>query len=206
MTIYRCTASGVAFGADSWTFGLHLSKSAGTIDGAMTAFTAYMDKLWNGNGSTVVGISGYYTDHTQVQALVVTALDPVTGKNVEQLQANSTLAGFSTDTELPGEVACCVSLRTALPTRAGRGRFYLPNTVVTTVQAGVFVDSFILDVVEGAQYALDSLVTSTYIPVIYHASTKTGTSITSVDAGNVPDVQRRRRNKLVEARQSLPIS
>jgi len=115
-------------------------------------------------------------------------------------------AGGAGGDPLPGEVALSVSLRTSLPTRAGRGRFYLPNPQTSVIIAGLFSNPFVADVVEAAQLGLDGLVADGYPAVIYHATTKTSTPLTSVDVGNVPDVQRRRRNKLTEARQSLPIS
>lgn len=206
MTIYRCTATGVNQGLDSWTFGLHVQKVGGSVAAALTAWQSFMDNLFNGDGGGVNGIAGDYSTHLTVQSLVVTALDALTGKNSEQAQSGSVLAGTAGGDPLPGEVACCVSLRTSLPTRAGRGRFYLPNPNTGAVTAGVFNNSFVSDVVEAAQYGLDNLVTATYVPIIYHASSITGTTITSVDVGSVPDVQRRRRNKLTESRQSLPVS
>lgn len=185
--------------------GLHLSKAAGTIDDAMTAFAAFWTKIWDGNGGTVVGLSGYFNAHTVAESLVVTALDPLTGKNVEQLQASVNHHGIGVDFSLPGEVAVCVSFRTALPTRAGRGRCYLPNPTIDVMSDGLYDHTFILDTVTAMQYGLQSLSTAGYPAVIYHAGPKTFTPITSVDVGDVPDSQRRRRNKLVENRQSLPV-
>jgi hypothetical protein len=41
--------------------------------------------------------------------------------------------------------------------------------------------------------------------VIYHRATGTTSLVTSLDVGDVIDTQRRRRNKLIEARTSRPI-
>ena len=41
--------------------------------------------------------------------------------------------------------------------------------------------------------------------VIYHRGPGTTTTVTSLDVGDVIDTQRRRRNKLIEARTSRPL-
>jgi hypothetical protein len=52
---------------------------------------------------------------------------------------------------------------------------------------------------------LNVLSISSATPVLYHRDLLTTTTIVTVDVGNVFDAQRRRRNKLVETRQSRPV-
>lgn len=206
MTIFRVSAAGISPGGDEWQFGMHLLKVGGTAGGALTAWSAAIDALWNGDGDTVLGVGQYYQTTVQLQSLVATALDPLTGKNATQAVGSDSLVGTGSGQGLPAAVAVCVSTRTALPTRAGRGRFYMPAPLVSVMLNGKFETSVVADYVAAAQLALDSLSASTYPAVIYHRSSMTSTAITSVDVGNVPDVQNRRRNKVVEARQSMPVS
>lgn len=206
MTIYRVVATGISPGGDTFNFGLHLSKAGGSAADALTAWTTAIDNLWNGDGGTVVGVGGYYGTSTQIQSLVATALDPITGKNATQAQGSVSQAGFGSGQELPANTALCVSTRTGVPTRAGRGRYFLPGPLVSTLLNGLWENVVVLDFVTASQYMLNGLVASTYVPVIYHRATLSSTPITSTDVGDVPDVQNRRRNKIVEARQSLPVS
>jgi hypothetical protein len=205
MTIYRATAQGISPGGDEFQFGLHLAKAGGTVADALGAFTQFATDLWDGNGGTVVGLTTYYGTSTQLQNLVVTSLDPVTGKNVAQASGAVSFSGTGSGQELPPNTAVCVSTRTGIPTRSGRGRFFLPGPLVSVMLAGSFETSMVADFVAAAAFALTGLVTSTYVPVIFHRTTLTSTPIVSVDVGSVPDVQNRRRNKITEHRQSSPI-
>jgi hypothetical protein len=205
MTIFRCATTGTGPGIDTFQFGLHLLQAGGNVEDAVAAYAAAVDLLWNGDGDTVSGVSQYYSADTVLQSHVATALDPSTGKNTSQALSPTSLAGTGVTEALPGEVALCVSTRTGVPTRAGRGRFFLPAPAVATMSAGIFSNSLPTDAAAGAAAALNSLITAGYPAVIYHSSTLSFTAISSVDCGNVPDVQRRRRNKLVESRYSQPV-
>jgi hypothetical protein len=122
-------------------------------------------------------------------------------------------SGSASNTQLPYEVACCVTLRGTTAGRRGRGRFYLPPmhaAMLTTTGGswGVTVTSTGTATVLGTLgTAFASFVSATRRVCV--ASKVGGTlvmnPVNTVEIGNVPDAQRRRRNRLVEARTSLPI-
>lgn len=67
------------------------------------------------------------------------------------------------------------------------------------------------DLADSAAAMLNTLLTGGLVPVIFHRTASPGveqfsrTQITSLDVGDVLDTQRRRRNKLVESRDSRVI-
>ena len=107
----------------------------------------------------------------------------------------------------------CFSLRTAIPGRSYRGRFYWPawqftNTAAmrfSTVDQGVMVASFvslnngILAAQEAAEPGVDAAL------CVRSRLLNEETLVTSVAVGDVPDVQRRRRDDLVENYVSLAV-
>ena len=115
--------------------------------------------------------------------------------------------GTSSANALPFEVACAVSFRTDKRGPRGRGRVYLPPFAVDAMNSGlgVFTDSAIktgggfiqdiFDAVNGSSYAYDPLVVSMRGKELH--------KIQSIDVGNVPDSQRRRRRSQTEARATI---
>lgn len=202
MTFYRNEAKGSLTNGEQWTFTLHTQKTAGVLADAHSAWVAAVNDLWDGITPPDDSITQLFCDSLTVDELVTTELDAVTGKNVAQTRSQPALAGTGTADCLPHEVAVAVSLRTALPTHAGRGRFYLPSPTLDECVEARLRSSAQLSILNASVLMLEDLITSTYVPVIYHRSSKTGTVLTSIDVGDVFDSQRRRRDKLVEVRQS----
>lgn len=111
---------------------------------------------------------------------------------------------------MPLEVATAVSLRTARSGPRGRGRIYLPAppSGAGTGSDGRFSTTYCEDLAEETAAFLSELAVESPTPTEWHMRPViTGPSdwnryqvINSVNVGNVPDVQRRRRNKLVEVR------
>lgn len=105
----------------------------------------------------------------------------------------------------PLQVSIVASLRTGFPGARGRGRLYFPATGPSLVSGsgrftGPNVNSFILGV-----KTLLSGFTADILPTLGANDlvvwSRTGTAlheVTSLRAGDVPDVQRRRRDQLVE--------
>lgn len=98
-----------------------------------------------------------------------------------------------------------VSLRTALFNKSGRGRFYLPNYATDKCTAGRINSTAVTQTATAAQKFIQSLNGAGYTVCIYHRSTKTHDNVVTVNVGDVFDTQRRRRDKLVEARTSLSV-
>ena len=110
------------------------------------------------------------------------------------------LPGVATGNSLPNDVAVVVSLRTNLANRRGRGRFYLPSLVATTLTAAGRLDP------TAQQNIVDSLAnawngyTGIGDPVVYSRTQRTIEDVISFDVGDLFDTQRRRENKVSQSR------
>lgn len=110
------------------------------------------------------------------------------------------LPGVATGNSLPNDVALVVSLRTNLANRRGRGRFYLPSLVATTLTAAGRLDP------TAQQNIVDSLAnawngyTGVGDPVVYSRTQRTIEDVISFDVGDLFDTQRRRENKVSQSR------
>ena len=115
------------------------------------------------------------------------------------------LPGVATGNSLPNDVALVVSLRTNLANRRGRGRFYLPSLVATTLTAAGRLDP------TAQQNIVDSLAnawngyTGVGDPVVYSRTQRTIEDVISFDVGDLFDTQRRRENKVSQSRISAPM-
>jgi len=199
MTVYRNVAKGSLIDGEQWTFSVHTEKAAGVTDDAATAWGTAIGLLWNGVATPADSIKQLYPAGTTVDELETTELSALTGKNVSQATSSPALAGTGSGAALPPQVAVCVSLRTALPTRAGRGRFFLPAPIVTVSSAGRIGSTPRGQILAAAEGMLQSLSDSGYPAVVYHRNDLTTTSVTTVKVGDVFDTIRRRRDKLIES-------
>jgi hypothetical protein len=95
-----------------------------------------------------------------------------------------------------------VSLRTAQLNRAGRGRFYAPSLGVDQVAGGRMTTAAQTALADGFAQLLAGITDAGNRIVIYHKATADFDTVVRLDVGDVIDTQRRRRNKLVEARVS----
>lgn len=190
---------------ESFTFTFHTTNAAGNLAGASAAAHTAVDLLWNGVASPADSIKQIYPAGTGIDETVTTELSPVTGKNMGQVRVAEALVGTNAGASMPPQNAIVVSLRTALFTRAGRGRFFLPAPSVNSVDTGRILAATVSSCATAAQKMIQSLNGAGYTVCVYHRSTRTTDAVTSVDVGNVFDTQRRRRDKLVETRTSLSV-
>jgi len=201
MAVYRCTAQGVTPQGELWVTGLWVEKVGGTTALAAAAWHTAFDLLWNGAATPADSIKQLMHTTTTCGETVVNQLDVVFRHNIEQVRTAETLAGTSTAENLAPQTAAVVSLRTALPTRRGRGRMYLPPfTVDSEVTTGEMDATTTGRVSLAAKGMLESLISSGYLPVIAHRDIASTTNITACDVSNIYGTQRRRRNKLVATR------
>jgi hypothetical protein len=109
----------------------------------------------------------------------------------------------------PTELAMCVTMLTGAPGRSNRGRLYLggfgPNTITSTGRVNVTAAQEIANSMARFLRAVRDIATmtgqqDTWEPQVVSRTRTTARKITSVSIGDVWDVQRRRRNKLVETR------
>lgn len=193
MALYRHTAQG-AFTGEVWSFGLHTLGSL-TVAGAEAAWSTALGLFWS-------SADDFIANDVTVTETTTAELDQATGKQLTRVATPSSLVGASAAESLPFQCAPVVSFRTALATRAGRGRIYAPSLAVDQVAAGKMVSLAQTGLLNGAVAMLQSLQGAGLTPVLYSRTTHATQEILSVDVGDVIDTQRRRRNKLVEARVS----
>jgi hypothetical protein len=134
-----------------------------------------------------------------ITELVTDALDAATGKNTAQTKSAVALVGTGAGATTSPRDCVVVGLRTALPTRAGRGRMYWPAPDATHLTpTGMLIggDASALAIAFGN--AMTTLKTST-IPVVWHQNTKTYDNVTYVTVGSIIGTQRRRTNRVFNA-------
>ena len=199
MTVFRNVARGSLIDGEQFTFSVHTEQAGGDITSAASAWADAIALLWDGAAPPADSITQLYPAGTTVDELVTTQLSPTTGKNVLQAVSSPALAGTGSGAALPPQTAICVSLRTALPTRAGRGRFFLPAPIVTVSSAGRIGSTARGQVLAAAEGMLNSLQSNLFPAVVYHREDFTTDIVTGVKVGDVFDTIRRRRDKLVEA-------
>jgi hypothetical protein len=157
-----------------------------------TPWTTWFNSLKTlmGNSDSITGLDSYFYQG---------------GVAVRHGHGSMAIAGSSA-LQHPKQSCCVMTLRTALATRSGRGRMYLPATGAPMAGTGLMTSATI-DAVVDATGAMFSAITDATIKVVV-LSQKTGitTPVVAVDADYVPDTQRRRRNKLVSSRHTSPVS
>lgn len=193
MALYRHRVLGTFLG-ESWTFGIHSSGNA-SLAAAQTAWAA-------GIGAFFTATSAIFSTDVEAVEATTVELDPVSGTQLTGTTDPRSDAGTSTAESLPYQCAPVVSLRTATLSRAGRGRFYAPSLAVDQMAGGRMITAAQTALADGAEDMLNSLIGAGQQIVIYHRTAGNTTPVVSLDVGDVVDTQRRRRNKLIEARTS----
>lgn len=199
MTVYHHVLFG-SFPGESWSMSIHSQKVGGVLTDAATAFVTACGVLWTTGDTT--GIRPDIASTVASTECSTAELDPLTGHQLGRIVTAFAHPGTSASASLPPQLSVVGSMRTALATRAGRGRFYLPPMAANVNSAGRVDGTVLTHIVNTLQDFLQSMATSLYPPVIYHRASKTYTDVVSVDVGDVFDTQRRRRNKLIETRTS----
>lgn len=189
MTTFRHRVTGPGPAGDIWTCTLH-SVSGQSLTTVHAAWASAVQGFINST------LGPLWPTETQATAVWTDQLDPVTGRNVAQAYSAGDWKGTGTGLQLPQRAAVIVGLRTALPTRSGRGRMFWPapdSTHLTTT--GLLASATAQTIATGWASQLQTM-TGTTQPVIFHRKTKTSDSITSVTVGQVLGTQRRRTNKV----------
>lgn len=194
MALYRHVLNGT-FPGEVWSFGLH-TNGAPSLSAAQTAWVDAVTAFWSTAFAGIVA-----ADVAAVQATTA-ELDQATGKQISKVENGVTLVGASTAEPLPFQCAPVVSFRTNLATRAGRGRIYAPSLAVDQVAGGRLNATAQGVLADSAAAMLTTLSGAALSPVLYSRTTKGIQAIVRLDVGDVIDTQRRRRNKLIEARVS----
>ena len=206
MTVYRLTMQGHIGSAEIWDTTLHVNDAPGAAAGILATFATATTNLWTNPAAPADSIQQYISTLVGVDGLIVDELNSI-GRNVAQARGTLAIAGTSVDESLPPGVAVCCSTRTAMPTRQGRGRSYLPPYVVSTVNT-FRLDSTVRDHTAAAfakyiQTIKDGTLNG---PIVWSKNTGDQTFfITSVDVGDVFDSMRTRRDKTKAARPTIKV-
>ncbi len=201
MTLYYHRFQGKCAAGDIFNYGWHVD-SVRALAAAHGAAVVWNDTLWNGS----VAGNGY-KDHCSVdvamQAVTTTEINVADGKQLAQLATGQAIAGVMASNANPADVALLVSLRSALPQRTGRGRFYLPQPAIgNETTTGRVAADLINDVMANLTAAWGAYNTAVDRPVIYSTQFRVTRPIVGF---NIPDLyatQRRRENKTSVSRTS----
>lgn len=97
----------------------------------------------------------------------------------------------------PKQTSIVVSLRSSVPGRSGRGRFYLPATGVAINDGGTFgTNSDIDNLATTAQTMFNALYAIPVQPCVASFTKAQALELAYIEIDNVPDTQRRRRDKI----------
>ena len=202
MPNYALTAGGLIAGSQPWSVRAYaVSASAESVVATTwdTAFQAY----WNAAGV----LSGMPT----TTSLTFTAASTQTA-NFKQSTKTTTvhaIAGTSASVGLPDQVAFIATLRTALASKAGHGRWYLPAPAVSGLAAtgNLWIAAWMTAAAAGLTALGTALGSGVTLQVLHRNATKSGLGaltltpcIPQCDASNKPAVQRRRGDKVVPTR------
>lgn len=193
MALYLHRVQGT-YPGETWSFGVHTES---------TLSLGAVQSQW------MSALTDFWTDFAPLTSASVTAveattveLDVATGRQLGGLDDPRSDVGTSTAEVLPFQCAPVVSLRTALRNRSGRGRFYAPSLAVDQIADGRMTTAARDTLADAGQALLQGLTAAGGEVVIYHRAAKGTTPVISLDVGDVIDTQRRRRDKLIEARTS----
>lgn len=210
VTFHRVTYSGALASSEVFAFGWAFTDAAnGDSAAQVTACTQWLTDFLD----TVTGGSSakarFRTDVTWNKIRVASYFG---GNVTNSTEAAVSRAGTAASAGMPYEVAIAVSLNCGAVTEGPkRGRFYLPCPVTGFMDNGLgtFVITGGLDaIIGGVNAAFDTFNTADrkvgVMRNVVNSTTFVNDAIT-VGVGNVPDSQRRRRNKQIEVRSSHTI-
>lgn len=204
MPIYRHRITGPGPAGDIWTTGLFSSGTASIG----TAHDAWADFAASFFGSDMAAL---WPTETQTSEIITDQLDAEGHHNVAQMRDAVNYKGTGAGLQLSQRSAVVVGLRTALPTRSGRGRMYVPAPDSSSLTSDGLLSSTVADSISGdAATALETMTQIVQV-VIAHRDPTTGgisstTPVTSVTVGQVLGTQRRRTNKVPNNYQSTVLA
>jgi len=183
----------------SWSFGVWTTNTGDDAAAALTKFQTAVAAMW------ASGIDAFISDQVAYTAQKVVTVDQSTGRQIARADGAVTDAGADTGETLPPQVALAVTLRTALATRAGRGRIYLPPFAVSQMATGRMNATNKGTTLTAVKGMFDTLISDGHTPVLYGRTAHTVTPITTLALGDVFDTQRRRRDSYVESYTSTAV-
>jgi hypothetical protein len=185
--------SGPGSAGDQWISTLH-TTSAGNI---ATVHGAWQDFVAN---VFVACLRALWTPATAITDMETVALDPITGKQAEAIATGDSMSGTDAVGHILTPRDCIViSKRTALPTKAGRGRMYLPAPSSAHLGTNGLLAGTVATQLATIFASAMTTMKATATPVVYHHATKSVDVITHVGCGQVLGTQTRRTNRVFNA-------
>jgi hypothetical protein len=197
MTVYLHKYSGVLPAGDVFNFGWH-SDTGVSLAASHAAGVTWGNDFWSG----LLAFGSLVTSGTVWQRTTTYQLQPLLPfHTVAVLATDVTAPGSAADPTLPQDTAEVVSLRSADPSRRGRGRMYLPalasasltaNGEISAAAAAVILSSL------GAAWTASRAAGDN--PVVFSRTTGLTQPVLQYGVGTVFDRQSRRVNKVSTVR------
>lgn len=199
MPLYLHRFIGKCAAGDQFSYGWH-ANSIRSIDDAHAAAIVWNQVVWNG-ATAGNGWRDHVTADVSMLDVITVEKNVADGKQLAARETGQVIAGVAAGNAMPADVALVVSLKTALPQRTGRGRFYLPQPAVSagTALGRVSADTQ-NDVVAALAAAWAGYNTGVDKPVVYSPTFRVIRTVTTFNVGDLWDTQRRRENKVTELR------
>jgi hypothetical protein len=201
--ILKISNTGVFPSGEEFDYSFWFADILGTDVSATQA--ADICTAFSGSVGVSAGWRALYSAATTFNAPSWALVDEATGVTTVTGINGLAYTGSSIVEPLPPNLSPCVTLRTARAGASYRGRFYLPAWNVDTVDsvgriAGASVTAA-LTALSAAFTSAEAVSTGVNL-VVYSRTHRMVNEVVQLDMGNVWDVQRRRRDKLVEVRQT----
>lgn len=199
MPLYQHRFSGHTASSETfmYTWWANSIRSAADAHAAAIAWNAL---LWNG-AVAGNGYKDHVTANVGMDNVTTVTITQATGLQTARLDSAQAIPGVAAGAPFPADVALVISLRSNLANRQGRGRFYLPQPAASqTTATGRVLADLITDLGASLAAAWAGYNTTNDRPVIYSRTSKQIQNVVSFNVGDLFDTQRRRENKLLEAR------
>lgn len=193
MALFRHIGAGT-FPGEIFQFGIHSSGVLG-IDDAADLWETSVSAFWS-------GVEAQIATDTVLTRATSAELDETTGGQITRRDRDLNLPGTNVADSLPFQVTAAVSLRTAEDNRRGRGRFYAPSLAVDAQAGGTLTAAAQTALADSAQAMLQNMAAGGLVPVLLSRDTMVQREVIRIDVGDIMDTQRRRRNALIETRES----
>lgn len=199
MPLYRHVFQGKCAAGDVFSYQWHADSVRG-LDAAHSAAVVWNDTVWN--GATVGnGYKDHVTADVAMQQVTTSQINVADGTFLAQKISGQAIAGVAVGNALSARTCMIVSIRTALPRRTGRGRFYLPQPAASNLTTlGRWTADFVNDINAALTAAWAAYETVNDHLVVY---SQTFRVVRDANGFNIPDLagmQRRRDNKVSPTR------
>lgn len=203
MTNYLCKAGGLLNGSQPWSMRWVMFSNL-TEGATQTQFDAAMLALWQQAAFTL------YIPALTTLTYTQTSTASATFKQTTVTKATHNIAGTSASKSLPYHVALVWTHRTAVATRWGRGRVYLPPLATNAADTtnGYIILPAAVTALAAACVAFETALGPSVIRQVLHRKgsldgTRGPNSLDAVTGTDVPNIfvtQKRRGSKVVPVR------